>query len=47
MPVSYGYMRVSSKAQNEDRQIIAMREAGIPGGCIFIDKQSGKEFEHP
>ena len=47
MPVSYGYVRVSSKDQNEDRQLIAMNEAGIAGKFIFIDKQSGKDFERP
>lgn len=47
MPVSYGYVRVSSRDQNEDRQIIAMNDAGITGKFIFIDKQSGKDFERP
>ena len=41
----YGYIRVSSKDQHEDRQLIAMREAGIPERNIFMDKQSGKDFE--
>lgn len=40
----YGYIRVSSRDQNEDRQMIAMREQGIPEKNIFIDKQSGKDF---
>lgn len=40
----YGYVRVSSKDQNEDRQVQAMREFGIPKERIFIDKQSGKDF---
>jgi len=42
---TYGYIRVSSRDQNEDRQRIAMREFGIPDGFIFMDKQSGKDFE--
>ena len=47
MPASYGYVRVSSRDQNEDRQIIAMNDAGITGKFIFIDKQSGKDFDRP
>ena len=43
----YGYVRVSSQEQNEDRQLIAMSEAGVARGNIFIDKQSGKDFERP
>ena len=43
----YGYIRVSSKDQNEDRQRIAMREFGVPDDCLFMDKQSGKDFERP
>ena len=43
----YGYMRVSSKEQNEDRQRIAMKEAGVPDKNIYMDKQSGKDFERP
>ncbi len=43
----YGYIRVSSKEQNEDRQRIAMREFGVPDDCVFIDKQSGKDFDRP
>ena len=42
---NYGYIRVSSKEQREDRQLIAMREAGVPDRNIFLDKQSGKDFE--
>lgn len=42
---SYGYIRVSSKDQREDRQVIAMREAGVPEKNIYMDKQSGKDFE--
>lgn len=41
----YGYIRVSSKDQNEERQMIALTEVGVPGKNIFIDKQSGKDFE--
>lgn len=40
----YGYVRVSTKEQNEDRQVEAMLELGIPKERIFIDKQSGKDF---
>ena len=45
--ITYGYIRVSSKDQNEDRQRIAMREAGVPQRSIFMDKQSGKDFTRP
>ena len=43
----YGYVRVSSRDQNEARQINAMRGVGVPESCIFTDKQSGKDFERP
>lgn len=43
----YGYVRVSSTDQNEDRQLIAMSEKNIPQKNIYIDKQSGKDFERP
>lgn len=43
----YGYVRVSSIEQNEDRQIIAIAEAGVPEKNIFMDKQSGKNFDRP
>ena len=43
----YGYVRVSTKEQNLDRQLIAMREAGVPEKNIFIDRQSGKDFDRP
>lgn len=43
----YGYIRVSTKEQNEDRQLLAMNGLGISRGCLFIDKQSGKDFERP
>lgn len=45
--MQYGYVRVSTRGQNEDRQIIAMREYGIADSCIFVDKQSGKDFDRP
>lgn len=41
----YGYMRVSSKEQNEDRQKIVLTEMGVPENNIYMDKQSGKDFE--
>lgn len=47
MSNTYGYVRVSTKEQNEDRQIIAMREIGVPEENIYMDKQSGKDFERP
>ena len=43
----YGYVRVSSREQNEDRQIIAMEEMQVPEENIFVDKQSGKDFNRP
>lgn len=43
----YGYVRVSSTDQNEDRQLIALSEKNIPQKNIYIDKQSGKDFERP
>ena len=43
----YGYARVSTKEQNEARQMIAMREFGIEEKNIFLDKQSGKDFNRP
>ncbi len=43
----YGYVRVSSKDQNEDRQVITMRDMQVPEENIFIDKQSGKDFNRP
>ena len=47
MSNTYGYVRVSTKEQNEDRQMIAMREMGVPEKNIYMDKQSGKDFERP
>ena len=44
---TYGYIRVSSTDQNEDRQLNAMSELNIPPKHIFIDKQSGKDFDRP
>ena len=44
---TYGYVRVSTKEQNEDRQIIAMREFGVRSNSIIMDKQSGKDFDRP
>ncbi len=43
----YGYIRVSSRDQHEDRQLIVMRERHIPEKNIFIDKVSGKDFNRP
>ena len=43
----FGYVRVSTKEQNEDRQVIAMREFGVADKSIYMDKQSGKDFERP
>ena len=47
MSTTYGYIRVSSRDQNEDRQRIAMQEAGVDAGLVFMDKQSGKDFDRP
>ena len=41
---TYGYVRVSTQEQNEARQFIALREAAVPGQNIYMDKQSGKDF---
>ncbi len=46
-PKTYGYVRVSSADQNEDRQLLALREQAVPTENIFLDKQSGKDFERP
>lgn len=43
----YGYIRVSSKDQNEDRQLIALHGKGVKDDHIYIDKKSGKDFNHP
>lgn len=47
MATTYGYVRVSSRDQNEDRQMDALRKMKITEKHIFIDKQSGKDFERP
>ncbi|WP_298029775.1 recombinase family protein [uncultured Dysosmobacter sp.] len=44
---NYGYIRVSTREQNEDRQLLALRELPIPEKNIFMDKQSGKDFDRP
>ncbi len=44
---TYGYVRVSSHDQNEDRQLIAMEQAGVLRSNIYMDKQSGKDFNRP
>lgn len=43
----YGYVRVSTQEQNTDRQVIALREMGVPEGQIFVDRLSGKDFQRP
>lgn len=43
----YGYIRVSTREQNEDRQILALKNLSIPERNLFLDKQSGKDFERP
>lgn len=45
--VTWGYVRVSSQDQNEDRQMIAIHEFGVDDAHIFIDKMSGKDFNRP
>ncbi len=47
MSREYGYVRVSTKEQNESRQILAMEEYGIRAECLVVEKQSGKDFERP
>ena len=47
MNSTYGYVRVSSRDQNEARQLTAMREFGVPPKNIYVDKQSGKDFDRP
>ena len=44
---TYGYIRISTREQNEDRQLIALREMAVPTPNIFMDKQSGKDFNRP
>lgn len=43
----YGYARISTREQNEGRQVEAMQAFGISPGSIYIDKQSGKDFNRP
>lgn len=43
----YGYVRVSTKDQCEERQLLAMREFGVPEKSIYMDKLSGRDFERP
>lgn len=45
--MTYGYIRVSTKEQNEDRQRIALMDTGVPEKNIILDKQSGKDFNRP
>lgn len=47
METIYGYVRVSSKDQNKARQLLAMSEFGVDRDKIYVDKQSGKDFERP
>lgn len=44
---TYGYVRVSTRGQKEDRQLCAMREFGVPEAHIVVEKQSGKDFDRP
>ena len=41
----FGYARVSTKQQNEDRQLAALKEYGVADSCIYIDKESGKNLQ--
>lgn len=43
----YGYVRVSTRDQNEDRQLIAMSEFGVPRKNVYVEKCSGKDFNRP
>ena len=45
--MEYGYVRVSTKEQNEQRQVVSLKEYGISEKRIYMDKQSGKDFERP
>ena len=45
--MTYGYARVSTREQKEDRQLIALEEAGVRRPALYIDKQSGKDFKRP
>ena len=45
--MEYGYVRLSTREQNEQRQLIALREFGIGDRQVYMDKQSGKDFDRP
>ncbi len=45
--MEYGYIRVSTREQNEERQVVALREYGIAARNIYLDKRSGKDFQRP
>ena len=47
MPTQYGYIRVSTQEQHDDRQRIALAVAGISPKQLYIDKQSDKDFDRP
>jgi DNA invertase Pin-like site-specific DNA recombinase len=47
LQMEYGYVRVSTKEQNEERQLIALKEHNIPKKNLYMDKQSGKDFDRP
>lgn len=47
MSAVYAYVRVSSADQNDERQLIAMREKQVPDKNVYVDKQSGKDFNRP
>lgn len=47
MGKTYGYVRVSTREQNEDRQMIALSQIKVSKENIYMDKQSGKDFERP
>ena len=47
MGIIYGYVRVSSKDQNENRQLLALKKVSVLDKNIFVDKQSGKDFKRP
>lgn len=44
---TYGYVRVSTREQNEDRQMAALNEMQVEEKNIYMDKQSGKDFDRP
>jgi len=43
----YGYVRVSTKDQNEERQLVALADVGVDKKNVYMDKQSGKDFNRP